>query len=139
MTIPVWVLLAFATWTLLTLIATVGVYRWIQILLGRMPISSWRADGAQGSDWYRRGMRAHANCVENLPVYGALVLVMVAAGVRDDRLDLLAMALMAARVLHTLVHVALPQTNAVAAVRFGFFFIQVLCMMSMVAIIVSVT
>jgi hypothetical protein len=41
-------------------------------------------------------------------------------------------------VLHTLVHVALPQTNAVAAVRFGFFFIQVLCMMSMAAIILSV-
>jgi uncharacterized MAPEG superfamily protein len=138
MTIPVWVLLAFATWTLLTLIATVGIYRWSQILSGRAPISGWRADGAQGSDWYRRAMRAHANCVENLPVYGALVLVMVATGVRDGRIDVLAITLMAARVLHTLVHVALPQTNAVAAVRFGFFFIQVLCMMSMAAIILSV-
>jgi uncharacterized MAPEG superfamily protein len=139
MTVPVWVLLGFATWTLLTLIATVGIYRWIQILSGRTPISAWRADGAQGSDWYRRAMRAHANCVENLPVYGALVLVMVASGVRDGRIDVLAITLMAARVLHTLVHVALPQTIAIAAARFGFFFIQVLCMMSMAAIIVSVT
>ena len=139
MTVPVWVLLGFATWTLLTLIATVGIYRWIQILSGRTPISAWRADGAQGSDWYRRAMRAHANCVENLPVYGALVLVMVASGVRDGRIDVLAITLMAARVLHTLVHVALPQTNAIAAARFGFFLIQVLCMMSMAAIIVSVT
>jgi uncharacterized MAPEG superfamily protein len=87
MTIPVWVLLGFAVWTLLVLMLTVGVYRWALILTGRMPIREWRADGQQGPEWYRRAMRAHANCVENLPVYGAIVVVIVAAGLHDPWLD----------------------------------------------------
>ena len=32
MTIPMWTLLGFATWTVLLLVATVGVYRWVKIL-----------------------------------------------------------------------------------------------------------
>lgn len=62
MTIPLWVLLGFAGWTLLILFATVGVYRWSRILAGRTPIAAWRADEQQGSDWYRRAVRAH--CLE---------------------------------------------------------------------------
>jgi hypothetical protein len=34
MTIPVWMLLGFAAWTLLLLSTTVGVYRWSRILTG---------------------------------------------------------------------------------------------------------
>ena len=67
MPIPVWVLLGFAAWTLLILFATVGVYRWSRILTGRTAIATWRADEQQGSEWYRRAVRAHMNCVENLP------------------------------------------------------------------------
>lgn len=54
MTIPVWVLLAFAGWTLLTLTTTVGLYRWGHILTGRASISEWSPEVPQGSDWYRR-------------------------------------------------------------------------------------
>ena len=54
MNIPVIVLLVFAAWTLLTLFASVGVYRWSRILTGRTPIGEWRADLPQGSDWYKR-------------------------------------------------------------------------------------
>lgn len=35
MTIPMWMLLGFAAWTVLLLSATVGVYRWTRILSGR--------------------------------------------------------------------------------------------------------
>jgi hypothetical protein len=38
MTIPMWMLLGFATWTLLLLMATVGVYRWVRILFSNVPI-----------------------------------------------------------------------------------------------------
>lgn len=138
MSIPVWVLLGFAMWTLLVLFATVGVYRWSRILTGCVPIGEWRADLAQGNEWYRRAMRAHANCLENLPVYGGLVIVIVASGVHDRRLDALAFALLAARVLHTLVHVALPQTNAISSVRFALYFAQVACMFAMAAVTVIV-
>jgi len=68
MTVPVWMLLGFAAWTVLLLLSTVGVYRWSRILTGRVPIRDFRADQVEGEDWYRRSMRAHANCIENLPV-----------------------------------------------------------------------
>ena len=67
MPIPVWVLLGFAAWTLFILFTTVGVYRWSRILTGRTAIAAWRADEQQGGEWYRRAIRAHLNCVENLP------------------------------------------------------------------------
>jgi len=61
MTVPVWMLLGFAAWTVLLLLSTVGVYRWSRILTGRVPIRDFRADQVEGEDWYRRSMRAHAN------------------------------------------------------------------------------
>ncbi len=131
MTIPVWVLLGFAGWTLATLLATVGVYRWSRILSGRAALSAFRADEPHGSEWYRRAMRAHANCVENLPVYAAIVVAIMASGVRSPTLDTLAVVLLAARALQTLTHVALEQTDAVVGVRFSFFFIQIVCMAGM--------
>jgi hypothetical protein len=65
MTTPVWMLLGFAAWTLLLLTFTIGVYRWTRILTGRVGMAGFPADKVEGEDWYRRSMRAHANCVEN--------------------------------------------------------------------------
>jgi hypothetical protein len=70
MTLPIWMLLGFATWTVVLLLATVGTNRCRRILTRRVPISEFRADLVTGEDWYKRAMRAHANCVENLPVFG---------------------------------------------------------------------
>ncbi len=131
MTIPVWVLLLFAGWTLATLLCTVGVYRWSRILTGRATLSEWRADEQQGSDWYRRAMRAHANCVENLPVYAAIVVAIVASGVRGPTLDTLAVVLLVARVLQTVTHLSVEQTDTAVGIRFFFFFVQIVCMAAM--------
>jgi uncharacterized MAPEG superfamily protein len=128
MSIPAWVLLGFAAWTLLTLLGSIGVYRWSRILTRRAQISEFQADSPQGADWYRRAMRAHANCVENLPVYAAIVVAQMAAGVRGATLDVLAIVLLAARVGQTLTHIAFAMTNRATAVRFAFFFVQLACM-----------
>jgi uncharacterized MAPEG superfamily protein len=135
MTIPVWVLLLFAGWTLATLLATVGVYRWSRILTGRAALSEFRADEQHGSEWYRRAMRAHANCVENLPVYAAIVVAIAASGVRSPTLDTLAVVLLVARALQTVTHVAVEQTDAVVGVRFAFYFIQIVCMAGMATLV----
>lgn len=135
MTVPVWVLLAFAGWTLLTLMSTIGVYRWSRILGGRAAISDWDPTVPQGSDWYRRAMRAHMNCVENLPVYGAIVVAIMASGAAGPVLDDLAVALMVARVCQTVVHVAAEPTDLVGAIRFGFFAVQLACMTAMGVIV----
>ena len=137
MTIPTWVLLAFATWTLLLLVATVGVYRWYRILTGRVAIRNFRYDAVEGHpDWYRRGMRAHGNCIENLPVYGAIVLVLFILGLDSRSLDVAALVLIVARVCQSLVHVSFVETNRTTLIRFLFFLTQVFAMFWMIATII---
>jgi len=134
MTIPMWMLLGFATWTLLLLMATVGVYRWINILFGRASIASFRSDQLEGQDWYRRGTRAHANCVENLPVFGAIVLVISLIGATGPAVNYLCTIILIARVCQSLVHVSHVQTDAFVAVRFSFFCVQLVCFLALIVI-----
>ena len=136
MNIPVMVLLGFAAWTLLILVGTIGIYRWSLIVIGRASIAEWRADLPQGSNWYQRAIRAHMNCVENLPIYTAIVVALMATGLQSSTIDHLAVAILPARIGQTLTHIALPPTNAVISVRFGFFCIQLACMISIGAIII---
>lgn len=136
MTVPVWVLLAFAAWTLLTLLLTVGVARWSKILTGQANLYDFPADVPHGSEWYRRAVRAHANCVENLPVYGAVVVAIQAAGLQSDRLDTLAVAFLLARFCQTVTHIGFQPTNVAVALRSGFFFTQIVCMFWMGLLIV---
>ena len=131
MNIPVLVLLGFAAWTLVILSVGVGGYRWALILSGRASVAGWQADAPQGADWYQRVMRAHMNCVENLPVYGAIVVALTVVGLRSPLIDGLSETMLAARIGQTLVHVALRQTNAVVSVRFTLFSIQLICMFAM--------
>lgn len=131
MTIPMWVLLGFAAWTLAVLFGTVGVYRWSRILAGRSTVREWQADMPQGSEWYRRAMRAHMNCVENLPVYGAIAVCANVAGATGGLLDTLAVAVILARICQTAVHITLTQTELVASIRFAFYFVQIVCMIAM--------
>ena len=127
MTVPVWMLVGFAAWTMLLLLATVGVYRWSRILTGRVPIRSFRADQVEGADWYKRAMRAHANCVENLPVFGAIVFGLYVGNVTSTFVDALAVA----------VHVCFVQTNSVTSVRFGFFFVQIVSFLWLTGILLT--
>jgi uncharacterized MAPEG superfamily protein len=131
MPIPVWVLLGFAAWTLLILFATVGVYRWSRILTGRTAIATWRADEQQGGEWYRRAMRAHMNCLENLPIYTAIVVALLAARVTSPILDGLAIMIPVARICQSSIHLLLEQTNMVAGIRFAFYFVQAISMIAM--------
>lgn len=137
MTIPLWALLGFAGWTVLLLLGTVGVYRWSRILTGRVPIRDFRADRIEGADWYKRAMRAHANCVENLPVFGAIVFALYASGIESAVANAVSIAILAARIAQSLVHVSVEQTNAVVSVRFGFFFVQIAGFVWLIAIVVT--
>ena len=135
MTIPMWMLLGFATWTLILLMAIVGVYRWVNILFRSTPIASFRSDRLEGEDWYRRGTRAHANCVENLPVFGAIVLVISAVGVDGLVVDALCTIVLIARIVQSLVHVSHEQTDLFVAIRFSFFSIQLACFLALIVMV----
>lgn len=135
MTIPLWVLLAFAVWTVLVLLAGVGIHRWSQILSRKAELTDFPADRLEGPPFYRRAMRAHANCIENLPVYAALALIATVVGLNTWWLDRLALAVILGRVGQTLVHMAFTETNVTIAIRFAFFFLQLAAMLIMAVII----
>lgn len=137
MSVPVWMLLGFAAWTVLLLVGTVGVYRWGLILTGRAAINSFRADQVEGADRYHRAMRAHANCIENLPVFGAIVVALHIGNVGGALVDGLSAAILVARVLQSLVHVCGVQSNTVTVVRFGFFLVQLVGYLTLIGIIVA--
>src|ERR1700675_2538081 len=104
-------LVGFAVWTVLLLFATVGVYRWSRILTGRVPIRSFRADQVEGADWYMRAMRAHANCIENLPFVGAIVFGLYVGNVASALVNALSVTVLVARIVQSLVHVCFAQTD----------------------------
>ena len=136
MLLPESMLLGFAAWTLLLLLATVGAYRLSRVLRGRAGMGDFRADRIEGQDWYVRSMRAHANCVENLPVFAVLVYALRARGVVHPAVDPLCAVILAARIHQSLVHVCFPQTDRVVSLRFAFFFVQFLSFGALIALIV---
>jgi uncharacterized MAPEG superfamily protein len=130
-------LLGFATWTALLLLFTIGAYRWTRIFSGRVAIRNFPADAAGGEEWYRRATRAHANCIENLPVFGAIVFALHVGNVAGALVDALTVIVLVARMVQSLVHVCFVHTNTVASVRFTFFFVQFVCFLWLVGLIVA--
>jgi uncharacterized MAPEG superfamily protein len=136
LSLSLWMLLAFSGWTLLILLIGVGVYRWSLILTGRAALSSFPGDTPHGGDAYRRAVRAHANCIENLPVFGAVVLVAAVSGLDTPRMDMLAVVVVAARIVQSSIHMLRPQTDTAIAWRFSFYTVQALAMIAMGVMIV---
>ncbi|MEK9971281.1 MAG: MAPEG family protein [Ferrovibrio sp.] len=137
LSIPVWSLLAFAAWTLIVLMIGVGIQRWAQILTGRAAINDFPADRTLGSDAYRRAMRAHANCIENLPVFGAIVLCIAILNIASPLLDVLSVATVAARVAQSTLHLSLRESRWMVSTRFSFFSVQLIAMLVMIAVILQ--
>jgi hypothetical protein len=135
-TTPTWMLLGFAAWTIVLLASTIGMYRWFHILAGRAAVNGFSADQPEGSDWYKRSMRAHANCIENLPVFGAIVLALHVSAAGGAVADYASIGVLIARVMQSLVHVCLPQTSSVVAVRFSFLLVQLVCFFILIVIVV---
>lgn len=133
--LPELMLLGFAGWTLFLLLTTVGAYRLSRVFLGRAGMSEFPADQVEGQDWYRRAMRAHANCLENLPVFAVLVYALRAFGISEPAVDLLCVVILAARIPQSLVHVCFAQTDRVVSVRFALFLVQFLCFFGLIALI----
>lgn len=136
MNLSLWMLLAFAGWTLLVLLVGVGVYRWTLIFAGKAMLTSFPGDTPHGSPAYRRAVRAHANCIENLPVFGAIILTAAAANLAPPHMGSLAVATVASRIVQTSIHMGLPESNTTIGVRFSFFTVQALAMIAMTVLVV---
>jgi uncharacterized MAPEG superfamily protein len=114
-------LAGFAAWTL-TLALMIGLYRSYFVLTGKRASNQFDPGGADVSEFSRRLCRAHANCYENLPIFGALIAVALITG-KSALTDGLAMWFLAARIAQSVVHLLSTSTAAVNA-RFAFYLAQ---------------
>ena len=113
----------FVAWSLLLLVLMECI-RAKLVVTGAVPATGFTPDNAGLSPFMQRLARAHANCVEGLPIFGGLMLVAVAAG-RSAVTDPLALVFLAARVLQSLVHLTSVSSRAIT-VRFALFAVQML-------------
>jgi uncharacterized MAPEG superfamily protein len=127
-------LLGFVVWTMLVVSVGIGMPRISAVLARRAPPKSFLADVPHGSDRYRRTMRAHVNCVENLPLFAALVLMASVVSLESALFEALAVAVLPARIAQTAIHVASGSNRAVI-VRFWFFSVQLCCFAAMAVIL----
>ena len=96
-------LLGFAAWTAL-LVLGVFLYRGLRFVTGT-PINHWPrgAKPADDAPFVKRLEDAHANCLENLPVFAVIVLGAAATG-RLELIAALAPWVLYARVGQSLIH-----------------------------------
>ena len=114
-------LAGFITWALFLLVLMEAVRSWL-VLTKKVPANGFSPDNASLSPFMQRLARAHANCIEGLPIFGGLLILAIATN-RTAITDSLAYWLLAARVLQSLIHLVSTSAVAVTA-RFGAFSVQ---------------
>lgn len=115
------VLTALIAWALLLLLWMEALRTWL-VLRGAVPANGFTPGNDGLSPFMQRLARAHANCIEGLPIFGGLLLVAIVTD-RPQVTDSLAPALLAARVMQSVIHLASTSAPAVS-VRFAAFAVQ---------------
>lgn len=114
-------LLGFIAWTL-ALLVLMEAERGRLVATGQVPPNRFVPDNANLSAFMQRLARAHANCIEGLPLFGGLLLLAIATG-STAITDPLAFLLLGARVFQSTVHLV-STSPAAAMIRFAAFGVQ---------------
>ncbi len=115
------VLLSLIAWALALLVLMEVLRAWL-VLSGQVKATGFTPGNVGLSPFMQRLARAHANCLEGLPIFGGLLVVALLAD-RAAITDPLAPWLLGARLLQSLVHLA--STSALAInLRFAAFTVQ---------------
>jgi uncharacterized MAPEG superfamily protein len=131
-TTPLSCLFGFILWTVALLLAIAAV-RVREILAGKARASDFTAGIPHGGDRYWRLNRAHMNCLENLPLFSAVVLTGAVIGADAPWLDRLAEFYLLARIGQSVTHISSGSDRAIQ-VRFTFFAVQLVCLLGMILI-----
>ncbi|MFA5940927.1 MAG: MAPEG family protein [Sinimarinibacterium sp.] len=97
----------------LFLIVLMELLRSRLVLLRRIRINEFRPDNSNLSLFMQRLARAHANCIEGLPIFGGLLLVALVTG-QTASTDSLAYPFLAARLVQSFAHLASSSELAVS-------------------------
>ena len=97
-------LLLYISWTMAMGLLLIN-HRGLFMLAGKRKVNQFSADNKGLSEFGERMVRIHANCLENLPIAGALLLYAIATH-QTALTDTLAGWLLGLRVLQSLVHMS---------------------------------
>ena len=114
-------LTGFVSWSLFLLVLMEAI-RAKLVVTKAIPANGFNPDNSNLSPFMQRLARAHANCVEGLPIFGGLMLIAVVAG-RSAVTDPRAYILLAARILQSVIHLGSLSALAVT-LRFSAFAVQ---------------
>ena|ERR1700754_627645 len=114
-------LTGFIAWALFLLVVMESI-RSKLVLSKELPANGFTPDNANLSPFMQRLTRAHANCLEGLPIFGGLMLVALATG-RSSVTDPLAFALLVARIVQSSIHLT-SLSSAAVTLRFSAFAVQ---------------
>ncbi len=114
-------LLGFTCWALALLVLMEAI-RSKLVLTREVAPNDFNPENSNLSPFMQRLARAHANCLEGLPIFGGLMVVAILAG-KSHITDPLAFALVAARITQSTIHLASTSSAAVTA-RFVAFAVQ---------------
>jgi uncharacterized MAPEG superfamily protein len=114
-------LTGFIAWTLALLVLMEGI-RSALVARKVVPANGFNPENSNLSPFMQRLARAHANCLEGLPLFGGLMLVALVTG-RSAVTDPLAMVLLGARIVQSCIHLASLSPTAVT-LRFSAFAVQ---------------
>ena len=114
-------LTGFIAWTLALLILMETI-RSKMVLTREIAANGFVPDNANLSPFMQRLARAHANCLEGLPIFGGLMLVALATQ-RSAVTDPLAYLLLGARIMQSTIHLTSLSPLAVT-LRFTAFAVQ---------------
>ena len=131
LTPPLWSLLVLVVWTVGLLVALI-VARFRHFAAGGT-VREFAIPDDRRLVW--RLYRAHANALENLPLFVAVVVAAELAGVRSVAVDLLSAFSVAARLAHSIAHVS-PGAGLKWNMRLVFLAVQVACLLGIVTVVI---
>jgi len=114
-------LTGFVSWALLLLVL-MEVIRTSLVMTGKVAANGFTPDNANLSPFMQRLARAHANCVEGLPIFGGLLAIAIMTS-RTVVTDPLALWFLGARIVQSIIHLASTSPTAVS-LRFTAFAVQ---------------
>lgn len=106
----------------LALLVLMEAIRTKMVIFGEVAAKSFVPDNANLSPFMQRLARAHANCIEGLPIFGGLLAIALLSG-QSGVTDSLAYVFLCARIVQSTIHLASRSATAVT-LRFTAFSVQ---------------
>jgi uncharacterized MAPEG superfamily protein len=109
------------SWALF-LLMLMEVIRTYLVVTGKVPANGFRPDNLGLSPFMQRLARAHANCIEGLPIFGGLMAIAIMNS-RTGITDPLAFWVLGARIVQSIIHLV-SISSAAVRLRFTAFAVQ---------------